>query len=266
VIDLHCHILPGLDDGSRDLPMSLAMARQASADGVREIVCTPHVFDGKFEVPRARAEAALVELQRALDAEAIPLRLHLGSDCHLDPRIFDPPAEQQAITVAGTKYLLIEMPHELVPPQFEETVFKLRTRGIVPILTHPERNGEVQQKGGLERLTVWVEQGMLVQITGESLTGGFGKQAHTLGWELVRRGLCHFVASDAHSDTWRHPMQAAARDEVMRAVGAELASILFTENPERIVRNESVDVELPRRLVSTQAPRRGGLFGFLRRS
>src|SRR5262249_19675880 len=135
-------------------------------------------------------------------------------------------------------YLLVELPHEIVPPRVEETLFRLRAKGLAPILTHPERNGELLTKGGVDRIAQWVERGLLVQVTGESLTGGFGPRPRDMGVELVRRGLCHFVATDAHSATWRRPALGAAREVVERIARQDLADRLLSLNPGRVVRNE----------------------------
>jgi protein-tyrosine phosphatase len=254
VIDLHCHILPGLDDGPPDLEGALAMARLAAADGVTAVVATPHVFDGRYETTRAAAEAALARLRAAIAAERISLEVHLGSDCRLDERLFDPARRADVLTIAGGRYLLIEFPHEMVPPCIEASFFRLRAAGIEPVLTHPERNRELQGRGGIARLEAWVAAGLPLQVTGESLTGGFGREAGALGAALVRRGLCHVVASDGHSAAWRPPVLAAARAAVERLAGAAEARRLFEENPRRALASAPLAGAAPACEASRERP------------
>ena len=126
------------------------------------------------------------------------------------------------------------------PPRVEESLFALRVRGIEPILTHPERNAELAAPAGVERLAGWVARGLLVQVTGDSLTGAWGRRAETAALELLRRGLCHFVASDAHSSAWRPPLLRPARAVVERLAGQDAGRLLFEENPGRAVRGERI--------------------------
>jgi protein-tyrosine phosphatase len=233
-------VLPGLDDGPKDLEGALAMARRAAADGIEAVVATPHRFDGTYETTRAASEAALARLRAAIAAEGIGLDVRLGAECRLDERIFDPARRGEATTLAGGRYLLIELPHEIVPPRMEETLFRLRTHGVAPVLAHPERNAELQVRSGLARLEAWVAAGLLLQLTGESVTGGFGGAAARLAAELLRRGLCHFVASDGHSAGRRPPVLSAARAEVERLAGAGVARRLFEENPARALRDAPI--------------------------
>lgn len=241
MIDIHCHILPELDDGAEDLEAALAMARIAVRDGVREIVATPHVFDGRYEVARAAAEEKIAVLRAALERESIPLGLHLGSDCHLDERIFDPAHAASAIGIAGGKYILVELPHEIVPPRVEDAFFRLRAAGRVPILTHPERNAELERPRGIERIEAWVASGLLVQVTAASLEGEWGPAARAAAETLVERGLCHFVATDAHAPDWRPPRLSGGRAAVERLAGPEVAQRLVEENPRRAIRGERIE-------------------------
>jgi protein-tyrosine phosphatase len=240
VIDIHCHILPGLDDGAADVETALAMARLAARGGIEAVVATPHAFDGKYETSRRLAEAALARLRAAIAEAGIELALYLGSDCHLDERIFDPARREDVLTIAGSRYLLVEFPHALVPPRVEETFFRLHGMGISPVLTHPERNAELQRPDGIARIEAWVAGGLFVQVTGESLTGGFGRRSAAVAQALVRRGLCHFVATDGHSSGWRPPILSAARAEVERLAGPRAAELLFEENPARALGDTSI--------------------------
>lgn len=241
MIDIHCHMLPGLDDGPSGIADALAMARLAVEDGVTTVVATPHAFDGWYETARAAAEAAFGALRAAIAAEGIALDLRLGAECHLDERIFDAARRGDLLTVESGRYILLELPHEFVPPRLEESLFRLRALGLTPILAHPERNAELAAPGGIERVARWVAEGLLVQVTGASLTGEFGRRVKAAATALVERKLCHFVASDGHSATWRPPVLSAAWDEVEGLAGAEVALRLFVENPARALASEPIE-------------------------
>jgi len=234
LIDLHCHILPGLDDGAPDLAASLAMARVALADGISQVVATPHVFDGVYETTRADAQAALARLRSALAEASLPLTVHLGAECRLDPRLLDSGCAWRSLALAGGRYVLVELPHATVPPGVEGAFFRLRARGIVPLLAHPERNAELR-RGQLDRIASWVAGGVRLQVTAGSLTGGFGRRTRAFARKLVVRGLCHVVASDAHASTGRLPQLSAARAEVVALVGEAAATAVVSTYPRRIL-------------------------------
>ncbi len=139
MIDLPCHILPGIDDGAIDLDMALAMAKVAAEDGIRTIACTPHIYPGLYENTAPGIRVAIAALQRELYRRQIPLRLLEGADVHLEPDLAGSIRAGRVPTLAGSRYLLLEPPHHVAPPGFEETVFKLTVAGYVPVITHPER-------------------------------------------------------------------------------------------------------------------------------
>jgi len=245
VIDLHCHILPGLDDGAPDLAAALAMARMQVADGVTDVVATPHMFDGTYEASREAAEGALRDLREALLREGIPLRVHPGSDCHLDPRVLDTAERNNVISVDNGPYLMIEFPHEMVPPRIDESLFRLRALGLRPVLTHPERNRELQAAGASDRIAAWrTAHGLLTQVTASSLTGAWGKRAQAAGQDLLRRGLCDVIATDAHRPDWRPPCLSAGRDAAAAIVGDDAARRMVLDVPGKVLRGEVVDTQI----------------------
>ncbi|MDR2871502.1 MAG: hypothetical protein LBV45_03095, partial [Xanthomonadaceae bacterium] len=139
MIDLHCHILPGIDDGAVDLTMALAMARLAVDDGIRTIACTPHIYPGMYDNTAAGIRQAVAAFQSELDERGIALALLDGADVHLDPGLLEGWRSGRIPTLAGSRYLLLEPPHHIAPPNFESIVFDLMTAGLVPVITHPER-------------------------------------------------------------------------------------------------------------------------------
>ena len=201
MIDLHTHILPGIDDGARTLDEALDMARTFVGEGVTAVAATPHVRDD-YPTPAQVMLQAVTTLQRLLDEEGIPLVLLPGAEVAVDWVAKLDDTELRRLTLAATgRYLLVETPYRGWPPTVVEQLRRLLLVGLTPVLAHPERNAVVQGRPSL--LAPLVEGGMLVQVTAASLDGRLGKAAHATGHRLVAGGLAHVVASDAHAPNVR---------------------------------------------------------------
>jgi protein-tyrosine phosphatase len=253
VIDLHTHILPGLDDGSRSLEEALAMARAAADDGITALAGTPHVRDD-WPTRVADMEAAFVAVREAVAAAGIPVAVLSGGEIALDRLPLLGEDELRRFGLGGNpRYLLVEFAYYGWPLSLADTLAGLLARGVVPVLAHPERNAEVQRRPQL--LAPAVAQGALCQVTAAALDGRVGRASRAAAQALIENRLAHLVASDAHAPEIRAVgMRAAAR-----AVGDErLAHWLTTEVPRAIVE----DTPLPAR--PEPAPRR--LRGLFRRS
>jgi len=209
VIDLHTHILPGIDDGARDLDDSLAIARDCVADGVTAVAATPHVRDD-YPTTAATIAAATDELRRALAEAGIRLDVHAGGEiAHTRLHRLEP-GELQRLALAGGRYLLVEFPYYGWPQRLAEQLEPLRELGLRAILAHPERNADVA--AAPELLRPFVEAGVLVQVTASSVTGALGRSSRRAAHSLIRRELAHLIASDAHSPNLRAAgLSAAAR-------------------------------------------------------
>ncbi len=221
MIDLHCHILPGIDDGSKDDATSLEMARIAVADGIRTLACTPHIYPGLYENDANGIRARVATLQRKLDDAGIELRLTSGADAHLTPELLGRIRDKTAPTLHGGRYFLLEPSHHVAPPRFEESVFNFAMAGYVPLITHPERLSWIEaQYRVFEAL---VRGGSWIQITAGSLTGRFGSNAKYWAERLLDDGLVHLIATDAHGVKHRAPLLAEGMQAAEKWVGAEEA-------------------------------------------
>jgi protein-tyrosine phosphatase len=198
VIDLHCHVLPSIDDGPRDLAASLELARAAVAGGTTTIVATPHVSWGYPDVTSEVVAARVAQVNDALRAEGIDLEVRPGAEVALTRGIELPDEELEALRLGGGPWLLLECPLEQgAGAMFEAAAARMASRGHRILLGHPERSPVFHKDlDALERL---VAGGMLAQLTASSLSGRFGRVVRDVAWEMVRRGLAHNVATDAHS-------------------------------------------------------------------
>jgi protein-tyrosine phosphatase len=230
VIDLHSHILPGVDDGAQSVADSLEIARAAVADGIEVLAATPHVRDD-YPTEAEEMESLVGELRRTLLSEGIPLDLRKGGEIALNRLDSLSPEELRRFGLAGNpEYVLLEFPYYGWPLALADRVFQLRTLGVTPVIAHPERNSEVQASP--ERLRPLVEAGALLQVTASSIDGRLGRGPEATGLELVERGLAHMLASDAHHASVR----AVGMTGAAKAVGdRDLARWLAEEVPYAIV-------------------------------
>jgi protein-tyrosine phosphatase len=233
VIDLHCHILPGIDDGSKSLEMSLEMARIAVDDGIEVLACTPHIYPGLYMNDTNGILAARDKLQASLDENGIALKLTIGADVHLVPGLLEGLRAGQIPSLHGTRYLLLEPSHHVAPPRFAESVFQLVGAGYVPVITHPERLTWVEDH--YQVFADLVKQGAWMQLTAGSLTGAFGPRAQYWAEKFLDDGLTHILATDAHSTGRRCPRMSEAREIAARMLGREEADLLVRGRQQMIL-------------------------------
>jgi protein-tyrosine phosphatase len=230
MIDIHHHLLPGLDDGARTLDVSLAMVEMAIADGITHIACTPHASHSYYFNPEHNA-TLFAELQDAVAKNfGDQITLGLGCDFHL---MFDNIEAAQRhptrYTINGHNYLLVEFPDSAIAPNTAQTFYQLSLSGMTPIITHPERNPILARQP--ERMADWLKAGALVQVTASSLTGRFGPQAERAAYWLLDRQWVHFLATDAHNTESRPPLLRPAFDRVSEKYGLATAERLCIANP-----------------------------------
>ena len=246
MVDIHHHLLWGLDDGAKDLETSIAMAKASAADGVTHVVCTPHA-NGTYEYRPEVNAAKVTELQAALDADGVPLQVGIGCDFHLSyDNIVEAKDNPAKFSVNGLGYLMVEIPDFGVPRGLSETFYELQLVGLTPVLTHPERNPTLQQD--INRLAEWMRGGVLVQVTGDSVTGRMGKTAEKMAHQLLAKKWVHFLATDAHNVSSRPPRLSEARDVVARKYGADYAERLTTANPRAVFDGKPFEPDEPQDL------------------
>lgn len=233
MIDIHSHILYGLDDGAQDRETSLAMLALAAETGTTDIVATPH-SDSQYEYQATLVDERIRELNGLTGNKP---RIHRGCDFHLSiDNVQACMRDHTVFTINGLCYLMVEFAEFFVPPSTENIFRELSGLGVIPIITHPERNPVLRDSTA--RLERWIESGCLLQVTAQSLTDRFGREARDATWNWLRKGMVHVLASDAHDTVHRPPRLDLAHAMIAEKLGAEAADLLLLSNPAAILRGE----------------------------
>jgi protein-tyrosine phosphatase len=236
MIDLHCHILPGLDDGPSTLAVSLQMASAFVNDGVTVVACTPHILPGLYQNSGPHIRQAVFDLQRRINEKGIPLRVVTGADNHVTPDFVDQLRRGELLSLADSRYVLVEPPHHVAPPRLRELFFDLIVAGYVPILTHPERLTWINLH--YESIRHLVQAGVWLQVTAGSLAGAFGKNARYWSERMLDEGLAQILATDAHDVNCRPPNLSQGREFASKRVGDAEAEHLVLMRPRGMLLNE----------------------------
>ncbi|MFE8698115.1 tyrosine-protein phosphatase [Cytobacillus sp. FJAT-53684] len=246
MIDIHCHILSGVDDGSKDLNDSLELAKAAVKEGIHTIIATPHHKNGSYENPKQAILQKVDELNKLLTKEKIPLSILPGQEPRIYGELLADYHKDEILTLAnGGQYLFIELPSGNVPRYTEQLLFDIQMAGLTPIIVHPERNQELIERPDV--LYQLVKKGALTQITASSVAGYFGKKIKRFTSQLIDANLTHFVSSDAHNIQNRSFKMIEGLDEIEKQYGVDMV-YLFTENAELLIEGKAVYKEAPMRV------------------
>ena len=240
IIDLHCHLLPGLDDGSRSSDMSFEMLQTAAAMGVCQIVCTPHCTAGQQGLLQrsTKIKKAVKVLNYVLVRMRMPITLVAGAELLCNDQLPETLERHEVLTLADSNYLLIEFPFDVTLTQIEWAARTVSQAGYVPVLAHPERYTAVWRNP--DCLSVWFYTGYVIQLDKDSVLGRFGNHcAQTAAWAL-RHGVAHVIASDAHDTKTRTTNLERVRQYVAQNYSPGYADLLVSRNPARIVKNQTL--------------------------
>ncbi len=234
MVDIHCHILAAVDDGPSNIEKSLKMCEIASADGIKTIVATPHIRKKGYDIEPKITIKKVKELNSLLKKEKIDLKILCGNDVHIQPNLLEDIKSSKVLTINNKgKYIILELPSDSVPFYVETVVAQLKKAKITPIISHPERNFQIQQNPKIiEKL---IKKGVLIQVTAMSITGGFGEGVQKIALDLLEKGWVDVIATDAHSAIKRAPVLSLAVKKASEVVGAKKAKDMVWKTPLKII-------------------------------
>jgi len=243
LIDIHSHILFDLDDGAQTITDSLAIAKQAVAEGIHTIIATPHQKHPSFEHDRSMFNSRMEVVKQTLKDYNIPLEILNGQEIRIYGELDEHlPIDENLQTLNASKYILIEFPSSSIPKYTDQLFFKLLTNEYIPIIAHPERNAEIAENP--EKLYRLIKNGALSQVTAASVAGAFGKKSKTLSLQLIEHQLTHFIGSDVHNTNNRPLHWKAAHDVIKAKLGYEYISLL-QQNAERVITKKHIAKRAP---------------------
>ncbi len=244
MIDVHAHVLPGLDDGPANMGDALALVRAAVEDHIDTIVATPHMLDGIYNVAREEIFAGVAELNEALDEHGLGVTILAGADVRAEADAPDVLREGGLVTIADLgKHMILELPQDVVPRELDQLLFNIQLQGVRPIISHPERNRTIQEDP--DELIPLVQAGGLVQITAASVVGEFGRHVQACAETLLERRLAHLVATDMHGLRARSPKLSPAAARITELLGEEVANDILEKNPENVIHGRYVHAPEP---------------------
>jgi protein-tyrosine phosphatase len=230
--DIHCHLAPGIDDGSKSWDESLSMAQIAERDGIGTIICTPHQLGTYRHNSGTEIRDLVAELQTALQSAGLELKVLPGADVRIEPDMMSLIRTGEVLTLAdGGIFVLLELPHELFFP-LDEVLDRLSEQGLIGILSHPERNQGILKRP--EVISPLVERGCFMQVTAGSLLGTFGPRCRDFSTWMLEKGLTHFLSTDAHGPKSRRPLMQRAHERAAEILDHDAADLLCCHNPQKV--------------------------------
>ncbi|WP_409302885.1 tyrosine-protein phosphatase [Peribacillus sp. SCS-155] len=246
MIDIHCHILPGVDDGAQSINESIEMAKIAISEGITSIIATPHHRNGKYENTKHAILSKVDELNEVLKQQSLSLQILPGQEPRIYGEMLECYQNGELLTLNNTyKYLFIEFPSNHVPRYTDQLLYDIQMEGLIPIIVHPERNQEIIENPDI--LYQLVKKGALTQITASSMVGYFGKKISKFTNQLIGANLAHFISSDAHNVSNRRFMFSESLDLVEKQYGTDMV-YFFIENAELLVKGNAIYKEIPQKV------------------
>lgn len=246
MIDIHSHILPGVDDGAKSYTDSLVLAQKAVSEGIHTILATPHHRNGKYENVREDILKRVEELNKMLSEERINLKVLPGQETRIYGEMVEDYRKGDLLTLNQVStYLFVEFPSNSVPGYAERLFYDFQNEGLTPVIVHPERNAELIERP--DKLYTLVKNGAVTQVTAASLTGYFGKNIQKFSNQMIESNLTHFIASDAHNLKNRTFKMAEAMDTIEKQYGVDMIGY-FTENAELLIDGKNIYKEIPERI------------------
>ncbi|MEN3769011.1 tyrosine-protein phosphatase [Priestia megaterium] len=246
MIDIHSHILPGVDDGALTMEEAVSMAKLAVNEGITKIIATPHHQNGTFFNRKQDILERIKELNYMLQRENISLEVLPGQETRIYGSLLDDFEKGDILSLNHTNYLFVELPSGHVPRYTEQLLFEMQLKGLTPIIVHPERNAEVMKNP--EKILKLVKKGALTQLTAGSLTGHFGKKVQKFSMQLIEANCTHFIASDVHNTSTRSFHMRESISKVHKEFGSETV-YYFQENAELLVQGQSIYKQEPSKIA-----------------
>ena len=246
MIDIHCHIIPEIDDGPNSIEESLAMADIAENDGIKTIVATPHFLEGLYQPTSYYILNKIRNLNNYLASNNINLKIISGADLHISHEIVERIKSNEFLTINGTRYVLIELPSQFLHDKIKELLRKMINNSLIPIISHPERNYLFQRSPNL--LYDYIKDGALAQVTAMSITGDFGYEAKRTAKKMIINRLVQIIASDAHSKESRPPILSKALNAVSKILSPDEAYDMVQTIPEAVINGNKVYISPPEKV------------------
>lgn len=239
MIDLHCHMLPAIDDGAPNIETALKMAQIAVRDGITHTACTPHIYPGLFDNTDSSIKKAVEVFQAALEQAGIPLKVTSGADVQIIPELVEGLNNKRIATLHDSRYFLFEPPHHISSPNLLDLIHDVLASGYIPVITHPERLGYIEQDYDI--FVEAAQKGAWIQLTAGSVSGRFGRKIKKISERFLNDGITHLLATDAHNLLNRAPILSEARDAAAALLGEQEASLMVLQRPQSILQHQSPD-------------------------
>lgn len=246
MIDIHSHILPYVDDGSRDMEMSLKIAQIYVENGFDKVIATPHFMDGISYKTKMELEIGLEALKKELARAGFPLEVYLGNEVYLRPDVIEDIEKDRVSTLNNSRYVLIELPINEIPIYVEDIIYKFQLKGYVPIIAHPERYSKISEDPNI--LYKYISMGALAQLNLQSLEGFYGSRVKTTAEILLKQNMIHFVGTDSHSNRHRAPNVTESLNILYDLIDEDYYELITESNQELVLSNDPIIITQPMKI------------------